>query len=103
MKEYQVSSTKDKKNNSVNLTMKGKLTISNMAQIEQEFKKAVKDCSKCVIELSEVEEADLSIIQLLKAFELSCKKNNTEISIKVTLTDDLTSLFHKSGLQSIFN
>ncbi|HAM98143.1 MAG TPA: hypothetical protein DCQ26_05995 [Marinilabiliales bacterium] len=103
MKEFQVSSTKDKKNNSVNLTMKGKLTISNMAQIEQEFKKAVKDCNKCVIVLSEVEEADLSILQLLKAFELTCKKKKIDVTINMNLNEDHASLFAKSGLNSIFN
>ena len=90
MKEFQVSSTKDKKNNSVNLTMKGKLTISNMAQIEQEFKKAVK-------------EADLSILQLLKAFELTCKKKKIDVTINMNLNEDHASLFAKSGLNSIFN
>lgn len=103
MKDFQISSTRDKKNNSVNLTLKGKLIVSNMAQIEPEFKKAVKDCSKCVLVLTEVEDADLSVLQLLKSFELTCKKNKVEVTINVNLNEDQKNLFAKAGLINIFN
>jgi len=103
MKEFQVTATNDKKTNALNLTMQGKLNVSNMKQIEQEFKKAIKGYKKCSIVLSNVEEADLSIIQLLKAYEITCQKNKIEVTISLNLNEDITNLFAKSGLYNIFN
>ncbi|MFA6401944.1 MAG: STAS domain-containing protein [Salinivirgaceae bacterium] len=103
MKEYEVTATKDKKTNALNLTMQGKLNISNMKGIEEEFKSTVKNCKKCSITLSNIDDADLSIVQLLKAFELNCLKNKIEVTISMNLNEDNANLFAKSGLNNIFN
>jgi ABC-type transporter Mla MlaB component len=103
MKDFQVTATHDKKNNALNLTLQGKLNISNIKLIEQEFTKAVKGAKKCSIVLSNIEEADLSIIQLLKAYELTCKKNNIDLKITTDLNEDIATLFAKSGLNNLFN
>ena len=103
MKEYQITTEKDKKNNTLHLTLQGKLNISQIKAIEEDFKKATKDCKKCNIELSNIDDADLSIIQLLKAFEISCKKNKVEVAFSINLNENSTQLLTKSGLNNIFN
>lgn len=103
MKDFQVTATNDKKNNALSLTIQGKLTISNIKQIEKEFSKSVKGAKKCSIVLSNVEEADLSIIQLLKAYELTCKKNAIDLKIILDFNEDSANLFAKSGLNNLFN
>ena len=102
MKSYKCTTKKDKKDNSVQLILEGLLNVSNVGKIQTEFDLAVKDQNKINILLTNVDDADVSIIQLLKSFQLHCKKNQIGCSVDLDLNNDLQKLFARADFMNLF-
>ncbi|PKP10388.1 MAG: hypothetical protein CVU09_06985 [Bacteroidetes bacterium HGW-Bacteroidetes-4] len=101
MKEFTLTATKDKSAGTTNLTLQGKLNVSHMTELHKELQKATKGSKKIKITLSKVEDADVSTIQLLKAFENTCIANKIETEFQLNLPEDIENLFTKAGLSNL--
>ncbi len=103
MKNYTSKVKRDKKKNSVNIELGGQLNVANIAEIQKDFLKAVKDVKVIKVTISKVEDADLTLIQFLKSFENSCLKNDIKLTLKLDLNEDIATLFKRAELISILN
>ena len=102
MKEFQLNTTTDKSSGTTNVSLQGKLDIANIADIHSELLKILKGSKKIVFELKNFEEADVSTVQLLKAFKNTCTANKVEVNFSIELSEDTESLFSKAGFSNIF-
>lgn len=102
MKEFQLTSSKDKSSGTTNVSLQGKLNVANIASIHSELQKNTKGSKKIAITLENVEDADVSTIQLLMAFQNTCSINKVEVNFLLNLSEDIEVLFKKSGFSNVF-
>lgn len=101
MKEFTLTAARDKSSGTTNLTLQGKLNVVHIIELQQELQKATKGSKKIKITLSKVEDADITAIQLLKAFENTCQANKIETTFQLNLPEDIETLFTKAGLSNL--
>ncbi|MBI9065928.1 MAG: STAS domain-containing protein [Salinivirgaceae bacterium] len=100
MKDYSIDLNQNKKEKSSNVTIHGQLNITNISDIKKGLEKALKS-KKIDITLDNIDDMDVSFLQLIKAYKTKCKANNIELNISSTLNDDLNLLIIRAGLQNI--
>ncbi len=103
MKNYISKVKRNKKKNSVSIELEGQLNVANIAEIQKDLLKAVKDVKVINLTISKVDDADLALIQFLKSFEIKCFKNDLKLTIKLDLNQDINTLFERAELISILN
>lgn len=99
MKDYKVTVSKDKKENSTQIVMQGHLGLGQMTEIKADVLKALKGTTAITIVVKEVEESDISLFQLITAIEKHCKANKIAFKVEYNLPDDQKNLFVKSGIR----
>lgn len=102
MKEYKLSSSKDKSSGITNVSLEGNLNVAHVAAIHIDLQKALKGTKKIALTIENIEDADVSTIQLLKAFQNSCITNKVEVTYTFNLPEDIDTLLKKSGFSNIF-
>jgi len=103
MKDYQIKSLKNKETNALEVLMMGHLNVSNIAGIQREFNTAIKNSKKIELKILNVDDADLSIVQLIEVFKRKCKKSEIDLSINFNLNTDTSELFKRAGLTNLNN
>lgn len=103
MKDYTFKVKRSKKNSTVNVNMAGQLNVSNMSEIKDELEKTAKGYKTIAIKIEDVEDTDLTLLQMLKAFQISCVNSKVEVAIELDLNNDYKSLFERAGLLNILN
>jgi anti-anti-sigma regulatory factor len=102
MKEFQLTSSKDKSSGTTNVNLQGKLNVANISSIHSDLQKSIKGSKKIAVTLENVDDADVSTIQLLKAFQSTCTTNKVEVNFSLNLSEDIEVLFKKSGFLNLF-
>lgn len=98
----QVSPQKaSKKGNTIHI--QGDLTVANASFIKEEMIKAVEKYSLLKLVIDNVERLDLSVLQLIYAFQIAAVNGGKQVELGVSLPEDLEQLVRKSGLDKIFN
>jgi len=87
----EVSSTEDKNHL---IQLKGTVTISTIRNIARELQKMIKERKYFVLQLTDIENIDVSGLQLLESLK---KEYREQVDIQVQLTSELHELLHKSG------
>lgn len=90
-----------KKGNTITLT--GDLTIAHATHIKQELMKAMEKYSVIKLEIDKVERLDLSVLQLIYAFQRAAQSSGKEIHLAVSLPEDVEQLVRLSGLEKMYN
>lgn len=103
MKKYTLKVKRDKKKSSSTISLGGQLNVSTMTDIYTEFKKAIKDAKSVTTNIKDVEDADLTLMQMLKSFEIECKKNNIAFKTSFELPEDTNHLYERAGLFKLIN
>ncbi|MFP4092846.1 MAG: lipid asymmetry maintenance protein MlaB [Cyclobacteriaceae bacterium] len=85
------------------LRLQGDLTISNAAYIKDEMIKALDKYNITSLQVSEVENLDLSVLQLIYAFRRAARTGGNEIQLELSLPDEIDLLVRQSGLNQMFN
>lgn len=85
------------------LHIKGELTVANASFIKDEMIKALNKYSLISLSVDEVERLDLSVLQLIYAFQRAARSSGKEVSVNVSLPDDILVLVRQSGLEKVFN
>ncbi|MDA3892018.1 MAG: STAS domain-containing protein [Salinivirgaceae bacterium] len=97
MNEYKITSTKNKETKALEISLQGHLNISNITEIQKKLNSAIKKSKKIYIELTKVDDADISIIQLLAVLKNNCNESNIEIDINFDLNIEISELFSRAG------
>jgi ABC-type transporter Mla MlaB component len=95
MPDYKLTVNKDKQ--MVNIALEGKLTVANMEPIHKELTKALKGFKQAEINISSVDDADVTLLQTLLAFHKKFKNQQASLKINLNLNGELNNLFARSG------
>lgn len=82
----------------VTVTLKGGLTLPNIANIKAEVEKALKGARSLLIETADVDDVDLSFFQLIMSIRSFCKVHSINLETKIELPKESQQLLTKAGL-----
>ncbi len=99
MPDFNLEVKKDKQNASV--LLEGNLTVLNMAAIHKELSKALKGIKNAEIQVTNVEDADITLVQLIIAYRKKFLAAKQEFTITFTLSGELNNLFARSGILNL--
>ncbi len=85
------------------ISLSGQLVVFNSKKILKQIKSVKSDTTKVSIKLEEVEDLDLSVIQILKAFALDKAKQGVQVQYELDLNSELQILLTQTGLLSSLN
>lgn len=80
------------------LTISGQLVIANASKIKADLVKLSFKTKQVKFVIKDVDDFDLSMVQLLKALVLQCENKNVKVSCDFQLNDDLNVLLNRSGV-----
>ncbi|MBO9703130.1 MAG: STAS domain-containing protein [Sporocytophaga sp.] len=101
MKNFNIQINEKKNHTEVLLT--GNLTINNSEVIHKKILSVIEKSKKITIHLDDIDNIDLTIIQLLYSAKRTILKEGKELSTITNLPADLSLLLEKNGLKNIFN
>ncbi len=103
MKEYRINSSKNKKTKALDIEVQGYLNVSNIMGIKKELSSAIKNSKKVNLKISEVDDADLSLVQYLVGLKQMCQESNIEIKIDLGINNETLELFKRAGFANTIN
>lgn len=103
MKNYTFKVKRDKKKELINIELGGQLNILSMPEIKKELTKSIQSFKHVKIQITQVEDTDITLMQLLKSFEVYCKKKEIVLAVEIDLNDDINTLFERAGLITLLN
>ncbi len=101
MSDYKLSVQKDKQ--SATILLEGRLTVANIEAVHKELTKNLKGIKTAEINVTNVDEADITLLQLLVAFHKKFIKQQLEFKINLSLNGELNNLFTRSGVLKLLN
>lgn len=88
----------------LDIILSGQLTIVSIKKITESVKTQLNNKAKKVsITVNDVENIDLTFVQLLQSIKNSGVKNGFEVEVSLKLPDDLSSLIKNAGFGSFLN
>ena len=90
-----------KNNGEYAIVFSGQLTISSIFKMTENVKANIDHPTKVHISVKDVENLDLTFIQLIQSIKNSGKKNGYEVSVSMKLPEDLSSLLVNAGFGSL--
>lgn len=86
----------------LNIEFSGQLTIVSIKKVTESVKSQLSNKPEKVIILADnVENIDITFIQLLKAIKNSGSKNGFDVTYSLRLSDDLSSLVRNAGFEKL--
>jgi ABC-type transporter Mla MlaB component len=90
-----------KNNGELTIVFSGQLTISSVKKITESLKANIENPEKVLISVKDVENLDLTFVQLIQSIKNSGKKNGYEVSVSMKLPEDLSSLLVNGGFGNL--
>ena len=88
----------------LDIILSGQLTIVSIKKITESVKAQLNNKPKKVsITVNDVENIDLTFVQLLQSIKNSGVKNGFEVEVSLKLPEDLSSLIKNAGFGSFLN
>ncbi len=100
-KNIQIKPSKKKGENLVNIVLENELTIFSVESMKDMIIEAVMKYDQIGFALKNVNNIDLTFIQLLYSIKKSAKKLNKKVSFDIELSDDMKSLLNNSDLSKV--
>ena len=88
---------KKKSGNARTLTLAGDLSIQNIAQLREALLGSFEGVDKVLLEFKDLEEADLSTLQVLCSAHRTSEKLNKDITLEGQYPERLQKLMEESG------
>ena len=86
----------------LNIEFSGQLTIVSIKKVTESVKSQLSNKPEKVVILAyNVENIDITFIQLLKAIKNSGSKNGFDVTYSLRLSDDLSSLVRNAGFEKL--
>lgn len=100
-KNMQIKSSTKKGESHANILLENELTIFSIESMKDKIIETVLKYDDIKIELKNVDNMDLSFVQLLYSIKITANKLNKKVSFDVSLSDDIKSLFNNSDLSKV--
>lgn len=99
---YSVLAQKDHpKSNTLTIIFSGELLIDNVEAIYSETKEVLGEYDSYIISAEDVDDIDLSFIQLILSLEKMLKEKNKKVEKKMQIPETLIELFTNTGFETI--
>ncbi len=89
------------KNDKSTLIFSGDLSVAKAAELQQQLKAAT-TVSHVQVKVAEVDNMDLSFLQLLLSWAQSMKKSGKKLTFDFQLGEEFTRIFEESGFRAAF-
>jgi len=83
--------------------LKGELTVANATYIKEEMMAALQKYTLLKLQVDEVSRLDLSVLQLIYAFQRAARSEGKQVELLISLPDEVDQQVRLSGLESMFN
>jgi len=93
----------NEKKNLTEIRLSGNLTVNHSEVIHKKILSVIEKSKKITIHLDDVENIDLTIVQLLYSAKRTFLKGGKEFSTIANLPPDLSLLLERNGLKNILN
>lgn len=103
MKEYTITTAKNKETKTFEITLEGHLNVANITGIKKELTDTIKNNKKVQIRLANTDDADVTIIQLLMALKKKYNEKNVSVDISFDLDYEISELFSRAGFANTIN
>jgi len=91
----------DEKEKKARMTIEKELTIYTALEIKEYFLEAVEKFNEIKIQIKDVENIDLSFIQLIESLRKTAEEYNKKINISAELKDGTRELVENSGFDPL--
>lgn len=103
MKEYTINSAKNKETKALDIMLEGHLNVANISSIKKDLTAKIKNNKNITINISNSDDADTTLIQLLMALKNKFKKKGVNIKINFNLNYEISELFARAGFSNTIN
>ena len=100
---FNFKSTKDKKTGTHHIVLKGDMSIRNAVNIKKKMNAAILTGDNIMIRVCDVDNMDLTFIQLLSSFKNSLTDQGKIVEIKTELPENTEKLIRNSGVNKLIN
>lgn len=83
------------------LLIKNELTINNISEVKQEIAPLISNYEHFSLSLREIENIDLSAVQLLYSLRQTLEKKGKGIELDLQLPDELRSIVENAGFKDL--
>lgn len=90
-----------KKDKSI-LVFSGDLSVAQAAELQRQLLKAATTVSHIHVKVAEVENMDLSFLQLLLSWAQGMKQSGKKLTFDFQLDEEFVRIFEESGFQTTF-
>ena len=101
MEEYKIITSKNKKNKSTDIVISGHLSISNILSIKKELDTVLKKGNSFAIEFTDIDDADLSLIQLIISLKKKFETTEKQLTLNINPGQELYELYKKAGFENL--
>ncbi len=101
--DYSISITESDIKNHFDVNLSGNLTIENSDSIHNYLLKRALSQEAITLKISESDEIDLSIFQLIVGFIVARNKLEKKTDIEFNISESMTELADKSGLTALIS
>ncbi|VAW27598.1 hypothetical protein MNBD_BACTEROID07-110 [hydrothermal vent metagenome] len=91
------------KQDKLSLLFSGDLSVANTSEHQQQLLKAASKISHVHVKVANVENMDLSFLQLLFAWAQSMKRSGKNLTFDFLLGQEFERIFDESGFRQVFS
>ena len=96
-----IKSDKTIKDNANTYVLKGNITIQQTETLKNELLSTIKKMNSIYISGKNIEDIDVTFIQLMYSLKSSMTKQNKQINYDIELPEELTELLDNTGFKSL--
>jgi len=97
----QIIPSRKKGSKAVTINLENELTIFSVEGMKDKIFEAVKKYNDIKFELQNINNMDLTFVQMLYSVRKTAQEKNKKVSFNTELSDDIMSLFNNSDLNKI--
>jgi anti-anti-sigma factor len=84
------------------IVFSGDLSVAQAAELQQQLLKTATTVSRVHVKVAEVENMDLSFLQLLLSWAQNTKQSGKKLTFDFQLDEEFTRIFEESGFRAAF-
>jgi ABC-type transporter Mla MlaB component len=101
MKDYIIKTSKNKKDKTFDITISGHLNVSNILLVKKELDNIIKKENTFSIVITDIEDADLSLIQLVLSLKNKFETTEKQLTLNINHGKEMYELYKKAGFENL--